>query len=145
MLSLARRSLFARQTLAALPKRSISVSAFRKAGGIPVVIGEGAKTGTVPTDFEQATGLERMELLAKMKGEDPFHMEPLDVPHMGTLKNPIKVFSLDTWRIVGCTGFPIDSHDTLYGKVTTDKGHRCPECGCCYAIDFQGDPHAAHH
>ena len=72
-------------------------------------------------------------------------MEPLEVPHMGTPKNPIKVsasllsrlnvhligtinwmqvFSLDTWRIVGCTGFPVDSHDTLYGKVTTEKGHR---------------------
>lgn len=67
-----------------------------------------------------------------MRGEDPFHMAPLEVsdvlcdhfasgeadpadasqvPHMGTPKNPVKVFSLDHERILGCTGFPVDSHE----------------------------------
>ena len=47
-----------------------------------------------PTDIDQATGLERMELLAKLQGEDPFFMEPLRVERMGTLKSPIMVKSL---------------------------------------------------
>ena len=33
-------------------------------------------------------------------------------------------------RIVGCTGYPADSHDTIYLHMNKDlKHHRCPECG----------------
>jgi hypothetical protein len=33
-------------------------------------------------------------------------------------------------RHVGCTGFPADSHDTVWLALnTTLKNHRCPECG----------------
>merc|ERR1711939_1208923 len=127
MLSLARRTFVSKSSTTFA--RSLSVSAARYAGGkVTVIQGEGAKAGTVPSDIEQATGLERMELLGKMQGEDPFRMEPLEVP-----------------RIVGCTGFPVDSHDTLWSNIHKDKDWRCPECGCCYSIDFQGDEHAAHH
>jgi cytochrome c oxidase subunit 5b len=37
----------------------------------------GAQPGTVPTDLEQATGLERLEILGKMQGIDVFDMRPL--------------------------------------------------------------------
>ena len=43
----------------------------------------GAKPGTVPTDLEQATGLERLELLGKMQGIDIFDMKPLDSSRKG--------------------------------------------------------------
>lgn len=43
----------------------------------------GAKPGTVPTDFEQATGLERLELIGKMQGIDVFDMKPLDSSRKG--------------------------------------------------------------
>lgn len=34
-------------------------------------------------------------------------------------------------RHVGCTGFPADSHDTIWMTVNNKlKNHRCPECGC---------------
>jgi len=34
-------------------------------------------------------------------------------------------------RHVGCTGFPADSHDTIWMLVNDKiKNHRCPECGC---------------
>ncbi|PLW50605.1 hypothetical protein PCANC_06967 [Puccinia coronata f. sp. avenae] len=107
----------------------------------PIIQGPGAKPGTVPTDLEQSTGIERYEILARMEGHDPFDRKPLAVNHMGTLGNPVKVFSLERTRIVGCTGFPVDSHDTLYMKVTSSRPRRCPECGCAYIVDFQGDPH----
>jgi hypothetical protein len=43
----------------------------------------GAQPGTVPTDAEQATGLERLEILGKMQGIDIFDMRPLDASRLG--------------------------------------------------------------
>lgn len=45
----------------------------------------GAAPGTVPTDLEQSTGLERLELLGKMQGIDIFDMKPLDASRRGRL------------------------------------------------------------
>ena len=67
-------------------------------------MGPGAKAGEVPTDLEQATGLERLELLSKLQGKELFDMEPLNMTHIGTPKNPIVVESHDPIRFVGCTG-----------------------------------------
>ena len=47
------------------------------------LIPEGAKPGTVPTDAEQSTGLERLEILGKMQGVDIFDMRPLDASRLG--------------------------------------------------------------
>jgi cytochrome c oxidase subunit 5b len=47
------------------------------------LIGPGAQPGTVPTDLEQATGLERLEILGKMEGVDIFDMRPLDASRKG--------------------------------------------------------------
>jgi len=47
------------------------------------LIGPGAAPGTVPTDVEQATGLERLEILGKMEGVDVFDMRPLDASRLG--------------------------------------------------------------
>ncbi|KAL8990366.1 MAG: hypothetical protein Q9177_000957 [Variospora cf. flavescens] len=43
----------------------------------------GAAPGTIPTDLEQATGLERFEILGKMQGIDVFDMKPLDASRLG--------------------------------------------------------------
>ena len=43
---------------------------------------------------EQATGLERYELMADMLGYDAFDMKPLEMTRMGTIEDPIKIFSL---------------------------------------------------
>lgn len=47
------------------------------------LIPPGAKPGTIPTDFVQATGLERLELIGKMQGIDIFDMRPLDASRKG--------------------------------------------------------------
>lgn len=47
------------------------------------LIGPGAAPGTVPTDLEQSTGLERLEILGKMEGVDVFDMRPLDSSRKG--------------------------------------------------------------
>ena len=44
----------------------------------------GAEPGTIPTDLDQATGLERFEILGKMQGIDVFDMKPLDASRLGT-------------------------------------------------------------
>ncbi|KAG8705351.1 Cytochrome c oxidase subunit 4 [Ceratobasidium sp. 423] len=112
----------------------------------PSLLGEGAKAGQVPTDENQATGLERLELLGKMEGVDVFDMNPLEMTRMGTLQDPIKIYSLAPERHVGCTGYPADSHDTIWLTVThSKKNHRCPECGNVYTLDFHGDAHAHEH
>lgn len=48
------------------------------------LIPPGAEAGTIPTDLEQSTGLERLEILGKMQGVDIFDMRPLDASRVGT-------------------------------------------------------------
>ena len=48
----------------------------------------GAAPGTIPTDLEQATGLERFEILGKMQGIDVFDMKPLDASRVGMFYPP---------------------------------------------------------
>ena len=80
----------------------------------------GAEPGTVPTDLDQSTGLERLEILGKMQGVDVFDMRPLDSSRRGkeAVSTSIKSFSIvneitpvgaakcacgrKTWR--GCAG-----------------------------------------
>ncbi|CAG8570184.1 8283_t:CDS:2 [Diversispora eburnea] len=107
--------------------------------------GPGAKPGTVPTDLEQATGPERAELLANLEGKSLWDMKPLELTHMGTKKDPIIVKSVDPERYVGCTGYPVDSHEMIW--LVVDKNHefdRCPECGQVYKLNFVGTESHGH-
>ncbi|KAK3170157.1 Cytochrome c oxidase subunit 4 [Lepraria neglecta] len=108
----------------------------------------GAEPGTVPTDLDQSTGLERFEILGKMQGVDVFDMRPLDASRKGTLDNPIVVKSAGDEQFAGCTGYPVDSHVTLWLSMSRDRPiERCPECGGVYRMEYVGppdDPHANH-
>ena len=132
------------------------------------LIGPGAAPGTVPSDLEQATGLERLEILGKMEGVDIFDMKPLDasrkglcplssekggrvltwVVAIGTLNDPITVQSFGEERYLGCTGCPVDSHTVIWLTVSKDRPiERCPECGGVYKMDYVGpeESHDHHH
>ncbi|KAF8968159.1 cytochrome c oxidase subunit VB-domain-containing protein [Flammula alnicola] len=112
----------------------------------PQLYGTGAKPGTVPTDIEQATGLERLQLLGELEGINVFDDSPLDSSRLGTKASPVLVPSFEAERLVGCTGVPADSHDVLWFNLEKDKIGRCVECGSVYALDFQGEEdHGAHH
>ena len=75
--------------------RALSPTAARRSGHpAPQIFGEGAKTGEIPTDENQATGLERLQVLGAMEGVEVFDLEPLDSSRIGTLADPIKVYSL---------------------------------------------------
>ncbi|KAL2189241.1 COX5B-domain-containing protein [Thermothelomyces heterothallicus CBS 203.75] len=110
------------------------------------LIGPGAAPGTVPTDLEQATGLERLEILGKMEGVDVFDMRPLDASRRGTLENPILVRSAGEEQYAGCTGFPADSHNVLWLTMTRERPvTRCTECGNVYKMEYVGPEHVDHH
>ncbi|VVT43820.1 uncharacterized protein SAPINGB_P000162 [Magnusiomyces paraingens] len=103
--------------------------------GPETLIGPGAKQGTVPTDLEQATGLERLELLGIREGIDVFDRRPLDASRKGTIADPILVDSYENYRYVGCTGSPAGSHVVQWLKPTDTKPARCWECGSVYKIN----------
>ncbi|TVY80965.1 Cytochrome c oxidase subunit [Lachnellula suecica] len=113
------------------------------------LIGPGAPVGTIPTDLEQATGLERLEILGKMQGIDIFDMKPLDASRKGTLDNPIVVKAFGDEQYAGCTGYPADSHVTIWLTMSRDRPvERCPECGNVLKMEYIGpaeDPHAHDH
>ncbi|RKP07925.1 cytochrome c oxidase, partial [Thamnocephalis sphaerospora] len=95
--------------------------------------GPGAQPGTVPTDVDQATGLERLELLAKLEGREFFDLSPLKMDRLGTKQDPIIITSTSGERQVGCTGHGIESHETLWLNVThKHEFDRCPECGSVF-------------
>ncbi|KAJ1654967.1 Cytochrome c oxidase subunit 4 [Dispira simplex] len=128
-----------------LGARLLSVSAVRASAGHdvdnPVVVqGAGAQPGTVPTSYDQAAGLERAELLARLEGRELFSMKPLEMTHLGTKKNPILIDSIDEVRHVGCTGYPAESHSLIW--INVERKHeidRCPECGCVYKMNYIGE------
>lgn len=75
--------------------RVLSTTATRRSGApSPQIFGPGGKPGEIPTDEQQATGLERFQLLGEMEGHDAFDLQPLDSSRVGTLQDPIKVYSL---------------------------------------------------
>eukprot|EP00054_Salpingoeca_dolichothecata_P003707 m.28148 g.28148 ORF g.28148 m.28148 type:complete len:205 (-) comp14086_c0_seq1:40-654(-) len=84
-------------------------------------------TGRIPTEAEQATGVERQELLELLKGKDnPFGLEEMVDGHLGTLTNPRLVPSHSDSRLVGCNCDP-ESEQIFY--IDVKKGSPCP-CPC---------------
>ncbi len=57
----------------------------------PQLYGPGGKPGGVPTDLDQATGLERLQLLAEVDGFNVFDEGPLDSSRIGTKADPVLV------------------------------------------------------
>ncbi|KAJ5307666.1 hypothetical protein N7476_008322 [Penicillium atrosanguineum] len=113
------------------------------------LIPPGAKPGTIPTDYVQATGLERLELIGKMQGIDIFDMRPLDASRKGTLENPIIVSGAGDEQYAGCTGYPVDSHQVNWLTVSRERPiERCNECGNVVKLNYVGpeeDPHSHDH
>ncbi|KAL1895641.1 Cytochrome c oxidase subunit 4 [Sporothrix stenoceras] len=112
------------------------------------LLGPGAQPGTVPTDLEQSTGIERLEILGKMEDVDVFDMRPLDASRKGTVENPILVRSAGDEQYAGCTGFPVDSHNVIWVGLSRERPvDRCSECGNVYKMNYVGpqdDGHGHH-
>ncbi|RFU23943.1 hypothetical protein B7463_g12394, partial [Scytalidium lignicola] len=125
--------------------RSFSTSIARQIKNEDDLLPAGAPVGTVPTDLDQATGLERLEILGKMQGVDVFDMKPLDASRRGTLQDPIMVRSFGDEQFAGCTGYPADSHVVHWLRMNRERPvERCPECGSVYKMDYVGPTEDAH-
>jgi cytochrome c oxidase subunit 5b len=109
------------------------------------LFGPGGKDNAVPTDFEQSTGLERLELLGKLKGIDVFDSQVLDSSRKGTMADPIIIDSYDHERYIGCTGSPAGSHEIHWLRPRIEKPGRCWECGSVYKLNYIGVEDEEHH
>lgn len=108
------------------PIRLISSTSTRFAGhhAPPALLGEGAKPGSVPTDQDQSTGLERLQVLGHMEGIDVFDMQPLEVVKLGTKADPILIKSLVRVTMSSRLILFIDVGHNHIGRCTTSRMHR---------------------
>lgn len=109
------------------------------------LIGPGAKPGTIPTDLDQATGLERFEILGKREGVDVFDLENPITEGTGTPQDPYLVPTYIGYRYVGCKGKDGDEHKPYWMKVEDGKLSRCWQCGTSLTAKYLGEPDMAHH
>lgn len=147
-----RRAFAASAAIRAGHKKEVAPTDFKvstslaEASGPNALFGPGSKDHEIPTSFEQATGVERLELLAQMEGIDLFDDRPLVQDRKGTPEDPVVVDSFHPVRYIGCTGFPADSQEVSWLKLEAGKVTRDWESGCCYTLNYIGpDDAAAHH
>ncbi|XP_012672507.1 cytochrome c oxidase subunit 5B, mitochondrial [Clupea harengus] len=97
-------------------------------------------TGTgIPTDDEQAAGLERRILQALKKGKDPYSiLKPKQ--YAGTKEDPHIVPGVGEKRMVGCL---CEEDNTAIVWFWLHKGNpeRCPSCGSHYKLIPHELPH----
>ncbi|XP_041754500.1 cytochrome c oxidase subunit 5B, mitochondrial-like [Coregonus clupeaformis] len=91
----------------------------------------------IPTDEEQATGLERRALQVLKKGKDPWSiLKPNE--YAGTKKDPHIVPGISDKRLVGCL---CEEDNTAIVWFWLHEGKRCPECGSHYQFVRHELPH----
>ena len=74
--------------------RCLSTTPRILSAGPPLIYGSGSPAGGVPTDEQQATGLERLQLLGRMEGVDVFNMKKPEATKKGTMAEPILIQSM---------------------------------------------------
>ncbi|XP_023689464.1 cytochrome c oxidase subunit 5B2 [Paramormyrops kingsleyae] len=112
--------------------------AVRAPGTAGAVRSMGALKG-IPTDEEQATGIERHAIQALAKGQDPYSiLKPKK--YAGTKEDPHIVPSINNKRLVGCL---CEEDNTAVVWFWLHEGHaqRCPSCGSHYKLVSHELPH----
>nr|XP_020444202.1 cytochrome c oxidase subunit 5B, mitochondrial-like [Monopterus albus] len=118
-------------------------SAFRAATtcrAVPVpALTRGVTTGGIPTDEEQATGLEKQVLKSMKEGKDPYSiLKPKE--YAGTKDDPHLVPSVTNKRIVGCV-CEEDNTAVIWFWLHEGEAQRCPSCGSHYKLVPHELPH----
>ncbi|XP_060712570.1 cytochrome c oxidase subunit 5B, mitochondrial-like [Hemiscyllium ocellatum] len=89
-------------------------------------------SGGIPTDEEQATGIEKMIMQAMKTGKDPFNMlKPKE--YAGTKDDPHIVPSVTNKRLVGCV-CEEDNTAVIWFWLHEGDAQRCPSCGAHYQL-----------
>ncbi|XP_024918301.1 cytochrome c oxidase subunit 5B, mitochondrial [Cynoglossus semilaevis] len=89
-------------------------------------------TGGIPTDEEQATGLERTIMQAAKEGKDPYNVGKSKA-YLGTKEEPNIVPSITNKRIVGCI-CEEDNTAVVWFWLHQGESQRCPSCGTYYKL-----------
>ncbi|KAL2082880.1 hypothetical protein ACEWY4_020653 [Coilia grayii] len=93
----------------------------------------------IPTDDEQAAGLERRILQALKKGNDPFSiLKPKK--YAGTKEDPHVVPGIGKKRMVGCL-CEEDNTAIVWFWLHEGNAQRCPSCGSYYKFVHHELPH----
>uniref|UniRef100_I3K410 Cytochrome c oxidase subunit 5B, mitochondrial n=1 Tax=Oreochromis niloticus TaxID=8128 RepID=I3K410_ORENI len=93
----------------------------------------------IPTDEEQATGLEKVIMKAMKQGEDPYNMmKPKH--YAGSKADPHLVPSITNKRIVGCV-CEEDNTAVVWFWLHEGEAQRCPSCGAHYKLVPHELPH----
>ncbi|XP_072489884.1 cytochrome c oxidase subunit 5B, mitochondrial [Notamacropus eugenii] len=110
----------------------LAVQALRACGPARVAARSMASGGGVPSDEEQATGLEREIMMAARHDLDPYNIRaPKAAP--GTREEPNLVPSITDKRIVGCI-CEEDNSAVIWFWLHKGETQRCPSCGTHYKL-----------
>nr|XP_046257895.1 cytochrome c oxidase subunit 5B, mitochondrial [Scatophagus argus] len=93
----------------------------------------------IPTNEEQATGLERRILQGLKQGKDPYStLKPKS--YAGTKEDPHIVPCIGTKRLVGCI-CEEDNTAIVWFWLHEGDAQRCPSCGSYYKLEHHELPH----
>ncbi|CAL9682460.1 unnamed protein product [Knipowitschia caucasica] len=95
--------------------------------------------GGIPSDKDQATGLEKVIMRAMEEGTDPYSMmKPKE--YAGSKSDPHLVPSISNKRIVGCV-CDEDNTAVIWFWLHEGEPQRCPSCGAHYKLVAHELPH----
>ncbi|XP_062869820.1 cytochrome c oxidase subunit 5B, mitochondrial [Trichomycterus rosablanca] len=98
-----------------------------------------ATGGGIPTDEQQATGLEKRILKSLKAGADPYSiLKPKQ--YAGSKEDPHIVPSISNKRIVGCV-CEEDNTAIVWFWLHEGEAQRCPSCGSHYKLVPHELPH----
>ncbi|XP_051542161.1 cytochrome c oxidase subunit 5B, mitochondrial [Myxocyprinus asiaticus] len=102
-------------------------------------LSRGMAAGGIPTDEEQATGLEKKVMHAMKTGSDPYNiLRPKE--YAGSKSDPHLVPSVTNKRIVGCV-CEEDNTAVVWFWLHEGEPQRCPSCGSHYKLVPHELPH----
>uniref|UniRef100_A0A673HDE8 Cytochrome c oxidase subunit 5B, mitochondrial n=1 Tax=Sinocyclocheilus rhinocerous TaxID=307959 RepID=A0A673HDE8_9TELE len=97
------------------------------------------RDGGIPTDEEQATGLEKKIMNAMKTGTDPYNiLKPKE--YAGSKSDPHLVPSITNKRIIGCV-CEEDNTAVVWFWLHEGEAQRCPSCGSHYKLVPHELPH----
>ncbi|XP_076876040.1 cytochrome c oxidase subunit 5B, mitochondrial [Brachyhypopomus gauderio] len=99
----------------------------------------GMSAGGIPTDEQQATGLEKIIMRTTQEGKDPYSIQKPKM-YAGTKEEPHIVPSVNNKRLVGCI-CEEDNTSVVWFWLHEGDVQRCPSCGSHYKLVHHEMPH----
>ncbi|KAF7647614.1 hypothetical protein LDENG_00169700 [Lucifuga dentata] len=121
-----------------LLRSAVRAATSRRFARLPA-LSRGMAAGGIPTNEEQATGMEKIIMKAMKEGTDPYNMLRPKV-YAGSTEDPHLVPSITNRRIVGCV-CEEDNTAVVWFWLHEGDAQRCPSCGSHYKLVAHELPH----